>query len=184
MGIVEKGREYEEIREAIIGRLREIKDPVTGRPVGINILKKEDVLNGPYIEDAPDIFTEIRNGRCLMQKEIYHRKLFYNAYKSSGTHRSEGIVILKGDGVNAGSVVKHANITDLAPTILYALGLPVPEDMDGRVMINAFEKNYLKNNPVRSGAPSETAAGTGNGVFDEEESDKIKMSLRDLGYFG
>ncbi|HZX48061.1 MAG TPA: alkaline phosphatase family protein [Nitrospirota bacterium] len=184
MGIVEKGKEYEDVREAIIERLGKIEDPETGRPIKVNIVRKEEVYDGPCTEDAPDIFVEIRDSRCLIQKEIHHRGLFNKAYKSSGTHRAEGIVILKGDGINAGCTVKGANITDLTPTILYALGLPVPDDMDGKVMVDAFGEDYLVSNPVRSGSPTEISAGRGRGVFNEEESDKIKMSLRDLGYFG
>lgn len=183
MGIVEKGREYEEVRDAIIERLREIKDPCTGRPVEIKIERKEDVYHGPYIGDAPDIIVGIKGGRCLMQKEIYHKRLFYNAYKSSGTHRMEGIFVVKGDGIRSGYSLDGIEITDLLPTILYVLGLPIPEDMDGKVIADAFKKDYLSINPVCFGHSTDIEATRGEGVLDEAESEKVRQSLRNLGYF-
>ena len=34
--------------------------------------------------------------------------------------------------------IDGANIVDLAPTALHAMGLPVPDDMDGRVLTELF----------------------------------------------
>ena len=48
--------------------------------------------------------------------------------------------ILKGKGIKKGTMVNGTHIIDLAPTILYASGLPVPEDMDGSLIADAFEK--------------------------------------------
>lgn len=184
LGIVEKGREYERVREQIIEKLRKLRNPKSGEPVEVRIFKKEDVYNGPYINDAPDIFVEIKGVRCLMQKEIHHQKLFYNSNKSSGTHRMDGILILKGSGIKSGHSVEGTKIIDMAPTILYALGLPIPEDMDGKVILDAFEDEYLKKNPVKFCQPTEVEVGREEGVMNKEESDKVRESLRALGYFG
>lgn len=53
-------------------------------------------------------------------------------------HRRHGIVCLHGPGVEPDSLVLGANLLDIAPTVLWALGLPVGEDMPGRVLLDAF----------------------------------------------
>lgn len=184
MGVVERGKEYEEIREAIINKLKTIRDPKDGNPLEMEIFKKEEVYHGPFTDEAPDIFVVMKGGRCLMQKEIYHRELFYRSNKTSGTHRMEGIFIIKGRGIKPALIMEGASIIDLAPTILYMLGIPVPEDMDGKVMLEAFDMEYVSDNPVSFGPPSELDVKGDEGIMSMEESEKVKNSLRDLGYFG
>ena len=49
IGIVERGREYEEVREAIINKLKTIRDPKDGKPLEMEIFKKEEVYHGPLL---------------------------------------------------------------------------------------------------------------------------------------
>lgn len=184
MGIVNKGDEYYEIRETIIKRLKEIKDEDTGERLQLSIYRKEEVYNGPFIEGAPDIFVIMNDGKYIMQKEIHHKRLFYNAYKSSGTHRMEGVFIIRGEGIKQGCQINGIKIVDMAPTILYMLGLPVPEDMDGKIVTDIFEKAFFQMNPVMSAASTKLDVEAGEGVLNDDESEAVKKSLRDLGYFG
>ena len=43
---------------------------------------------------------------------------------------------------------KQVSIFDIAPTILYAFGLAVPRDMDGRVITEVFTPEFLKLHPL------------------------------------
>ncbi len=63
-----------------------------------------------------------------------------------GRHRKEGVYILNGPMIQQG--IKKRNITEIAPTILYSLGKPVPREMDGEVIIEAFTKDFKDNNPL------------------------------------
>ena len=60
-GIVEPGREYEDVREEIIRLAREFVHPRTGEPLIGEILKKEDTYSGPYLERAPDLILRPRD---------------------------------------------------------------------------------------------------------------------------
>ena len=62
--------------------------------------------------------------------------------------RADGVLLLRGEGVRAGSFVGEAGIADVAPTLLYALGLPVGRDMDGRALTGAFEPAFLAGHPL------------------------------------
>jgi predicted AlkP superfamily phosphohydrolase/phosphomutase len=182
-GIVEKGSDYETVRESVLKKIKEVKDPETGGPLEIDCFKKEEIYHGPYIDDAPDLFVIMKEGEYVMQKELYHKGFFGLPNKSSGTHRTEGILIISGNNIKAKFTIKIARIIDIAPTIFYSLGIPVPEDMDGRVLCEAFTKEYIKRNPVMYGNAVEIKVKRGDGILNEEESAEIKKSLRNLGYF-
>jgi hypothetical protein len=54
-------------------------------------------------------------------------------------HRSFGIFCLRAAGVRAGGRVYGASVLDATPTALHVLGLAAGLDMDGKVLVNAFE---------------------------------------------
>lgn len=64
------------------------------------------------------------------------------------TGRADGVLLLRGDGVRAGNFVGDAAIADVVPTLLYALGLPVGRDMDGRALTGVFEPSFLATHPL------------------------------------
>ena len=53
-------------------------------------------------------------------------------------HRDLGIVLISGPGIKKDAVLHGASILDIAPTILTLYGLPIGEDMDGKVLSQAF----------------------------------------------
>src|SRR5262245_4824129 len=67
----------------------------------------------------------------------------------SGTHERapDGFVLAFGGSVAAGRPPR-ASVVDLAPTILYFLGLPVARDMDGFARIDLFTPAFTSDKPV------------------------------------
>ncbi|MGD0570187.1 MAG: alkaline phosphatase family protein [Candidatus Sulfotelmatobacter sp.] len=55
-------------------------------------------------------------------------------------HRQFGIICMKGAQIRQDERIYGATLLDVTPTILTLFGLPVGEDMDGRVLVQAFEK--------------------------------------------
>lgn len=53
-------------------------------------------------------------------------------------HRNFGIFLLAGPGIKSDDVVHGATLLDIAPTILTLFGLPVGQDMEGKVLVNVF----------------------------------------------
>jgi hypothetical protein len=109
----------------------------------------------------------------------------------SGTHRENGILLAHGTGVRAGVEVAGARIIDLAPTILHLLGVPVPAEMDGRILHELLTDTAAASAP---GAPSFLAAfpqpQLGNGVahaddatgYSLEDEETVAERLKALGY--
>jgi predicted AlkP superfamily phosphohydrolase/phosphomutase/tetratricopeptide (TPR) repeat protein len=84
-------------------------------------------------------------------------------------HRDFGIFVMAGPGIKHDVTVYGANLLDVTPTVLTAMGLPVGEDMDGKPLVEAFEA------PRRIEAiPSwDTREGESGGHAPEEQLDPI-----------
>jgi predicted AlkP superfamily phosphohydrolase/phosphomutase/tetratricopeptide (TPR) repeat protein len=54
-------------------------------------------------------------------------------------HRPLGVFAMRGAGIKQDERIYGATLLDIAPTVLTLFGLPVGEDMDGRVLVQAFE---------------------------------------------
>jgi len=149
MGVVEPGREYEELRDEVIQALEGLCDPRTGEPVLQRVARREDVYRGPYVESAPDILFELAEG-YEVTSEVATKGLFRDiSGDGAGFHAQEGILVVAGPGVDAPQTLEGANIADLAPTILHCLGLPVPRAMDGRVLEDAFDEACRASHPIQ-----------------------------------
>ena len=61
---------------------------------------------------------------------------------------SDGVVMLLGEHLRSGSILDRGELIDVAPTILYGLGLPVARDTDGSVLTAAFGTTYLTETPL------------------------------------
>jgi len=89
---------------------------------------------------------------------------------------------MKGNGVKRGYTLTEADITDVAPTILYLMGCPIPEDFDGKVLVDAFEPSFIKSHSVRYRESAEEGISAKLGVVSKEDIRKIEEQLRGLGY--
>jgi predicted AlkP superfamily phosphohydrolase/phosphomutase len=69
---------------------------------------------------------------------------------ASGTHDGapDGFLLAIGDGVRPGAVLGGASVLDVAPTILYLMGLPVARDMGGRVLTEILEDEFAWSHPL------------------------------------
>jgi hypothetical protein len=54
--------------------------------------------------------------------------------RRSAMHAKEGVVIIKGRGIRSNFEIKGAVITDIMPTLLFASGIEIPSDLDGKVL--------------------------------------------------
>ncbi len=64
--------------------------------------------------------------------------------------RPDGVVFFYGNGIGKRNTVEGMRIVDIAPTLLYYLGLPVGKDMDGIVQSPVFVGDFTAENPIFS----------------------------------
>ena len=62
----------------------------------------------------------------------------------------EGVVFFYGQTINREKNIEGMRLFDLAPSILYYLGLPVSKDMDGIVLSSLFRRDFTGDNPILS----------------------------------
>jgi hypothetical protein len=60
----------------------------------------------------------------------------------------DGLLLLAGEGIEAGELLDRAALVDVMPTLLYAMGLPIARDLDGEVLTGAFENAFLARGPL------------------------------------
>ncbi len=95
-----------------------------------------------------------------------------------GTHRLEGMLAVCGEHVPAGKRL-DANIADVTPTVLAGLGLPVPVDMEGRVLSDVFDQPLtVQYEPPQKHVIDEDAEQ----VYTAEQRETLEKRLADLGY--
>lgn len=193
-GIVEPGSEYENLRDFIIQRLRDFTDPENGERVFQHVLKREDIYWGELVANAPDIILHQGNRKyayihqsstaashTLLFKKLSQEEMKENAVRDAD-HRQEGILILNGPYIKKGYQITDAKIMDLAPTILYLMGVPIPKDIDGRCIDDGIEEYFLSEHPFQYAEPDAAIAEKGASSYTKQEAEEVKKSLRGLGY--
>ena len=131
-GIVSPGAEYEAVRDQIIDALLDWRDPATGKRGIVLALRKEDArllgLHGPTIGDVVYATTP---------EAAHHGAQLPTAEYGMGSMK--GFLMVQGPGIAPGREIdRTVYLTDLAPTIACALGIPVPRDSEGRVLHELF----------------------------------------------
>jgi tetratricopeptide (TPR) repeat protein/predicted AlkP superfamily phosphohydrolase/phosphomutase len=104
--------------------------------------------------------------------------------RAADWHRKYGILVLNGTPIQPGKRLERASVLDVAPTVLTLIGLPVPTDLEGRVLVEALRPDYHKNHPVRYRGPVNIPSEeTGPPVPVVSEVDAtIREQLLSLGY--
>jgi predicted AlkP superfamily phosphohydrolase/phosphomutase len=189
-GIVEP-RDYETTRETVIGAMRELRDPETGKEIFDAVYRREEIYHGPALEAAPDVVGLIDGPYHVAavdwradtkRREIIERlgdELLFVS-DTSGQHRMTGILIAAGANIRADArFTAMPNLMDLAPTVLALLGEAIPADFDGRVLSEMFAEARAVE---FSAAASETQAASDG--YSEEEAKAIEARLAGLGYLG
>jgi hypothetical protein len=105
----------------------------------------------------------------------------------SGDHTLHGILLMKGPGIKKNLELRQCSVLDIVPTVLYILGLPVADDMDGRILKDAFTAEFQMENPVQYIQSYEGSESIRDSSPDRQQSDKevekeLLERLRSLGY--
>jgi len=188
-GCVNKGQEYEVVRDEIMARLWDLRDPETGEQVVEEVYRREEIYAGSEMERAADIlFLPTRMEYFGFGEYEFGSNEIIETMKRgiSGTHRMNGMMLLWGKPIRPSTVVQGAQITDLAPTILHLLGEPVPSTMDGRVLGEVLMPEFAQQHRVAGELPVAEQASLAEQVEDlsSEEERLIVERLRGLGYVG
>ena len=95
-------------------------------------------------------------------------------------HRGQGVIMAQGPGFKQDDLIHGARLLDIAPTILHYFDLPVGEDMEGRVLGEAFSESR----PIGHIPTWESPEGRQHrrGSLSSEESSALLDQFVALGY--
>jgi predicted AlkP superfamily phosphohydrolase/phosphomutase len=126
-GVVPKSK-YDEVRDELIERLAEAETP-DGEPVFEAVLPREEVFDGPYVDEVADVIViprdyDVHLSTTLMGELFEPLENFYE-------HKPEGIIAASGTDIDATASLARAHLFDVTPTVLATFGLPAGDRMDG-----------------------------------------------------
>jgi predicted AlkP superfamily phosphohydrolase/phosphomutase len=174
------------LRDDLKAALLAIPHPETGAPLVERVYEAEELYSGPHAHLAPDLTVVLRDWRyrTIGLHDFTTNRLISPAFGPTGDHRMEGVLIAAGPPFRPGAAPENANLLDIAPTVLHLLGVPVPDDMDGRVMTEILDPAFA---PVPAAVANGSGASPSAGepvtvAYTEEEDEAIQQRLADLGY--
>jgi len=133
-GIVKPGAEYRRVQEEVIKALTDYVEPTTGRKPILFALRKEDArfinIYGDYVGDVVYAISEHFGPQ--------HGPFLPTAEWGLGSLR--GVWAMAGPGVKKGvELERNVWCVDLAPTICYLAGWPMPRHAEGAIIFQALE---------------------------------------------
>ncbi len=159
------------------------RDPDNGQPVVRRVYRQQECYSGAALERLPEIIVEPMPGYTFASKTYFNKAALLTPVESddfhTGTHASEGIYVLAGPAI-AASELWHgteAHLQDMMPSLLHAMGLPVPAHCDGNVHTEWFESGMRE--IFSDGMDFELQQEI---QLSEREQNEIERRLQMLGY--
>jgi predicted AlkP superfamily phosphohydrolase/phosphomutase len=133
-GVVDPA-DYEALRDELITKLEALGDE-QGRPIGTRVFRPQELyheVNGV----APDLICYFgnltwRSIGALGDGRIHVRE--NDTGPDDANHAKMGVYVMAGPGMPQ-TAPESATLFDIAPTVLTAMGYPVPPDMQGRSLV-------------------------------------------------
>lgn len=111
------------------------------------------------------------------------KSLTMGLHRISGTHTTttHGIFFAAGPDIAQGADLNGIHVHDIAPTLLYGLGIPVAEDFVGKPWQPLFKEEFRRRMPLRTLRTWGVRKGAG-AARPSEADEKLLEELRALGY--
>ncbi|MCI0492458.1 MAG: alkaline phosphatase family protein [Planctomycetes bacterium] len=184
-----------DLRRQVANLLTALVDTASGERVINNCYFPREIYDGPHTSRAPDVLPSWWEDGFLLDQSMPLRGARPNVERSTspiqggvefaGSHRLDGVFIASGGPLRPGFGFKNAQIIDVAPTVLYLMGIPIPDDMDGRVLTEALDDDYVASHPIQwesAGVDEINESFSAPQEFTENESELIARRLQALGY--
>ena len=126
-GSVSPGAEYEAIRKTIANAALELRDPGSGEPIFQAAFKREDLYQGPYLEQAADLILAPYDGYDP-KGPLYKETLTHKGDELVGMHTFDDAMFYVG-----GRQIPQMrfSVLNVMPTVLELMNVPLPQELEG-----------------------------------------------------
>jgi predicted AlkP superfamily phosphohydrolase/phosphomutase len=112
-----------------------------------------DTILGDYLQSRhPDEILVVLSGHGMEPLPLTRRILedFKGNENLFGYHETgpDGMLCLYGPGIARGAKIQGASVVDVTPTLLYLMGLPLGQDMDGTLLADVLEESLSRSQPA------------------------------------
>ncbi len=200
-GSVEPGKAYDAVVDQLIADLKTVKERGSDSPLFGEFYRRDEIYSGPFIDRAPDLVVLAKNPEfhtagwrefdedpwqsSLGDENSQMRLMYQMRVPYTGNHRMDGILFLAGPGIKAQTKLAGTSIVDIAPTALALLGVPVPNEMDGRVVEAAMLPELRDRLNVNFSSAEELSPELTTAADMSPEDEEILFTrLQNLGYIG
>jgi len=172
---ISKKKGAEEIKQLLLAA----RDPENGNKIFLIAKTKWELFNGPYFNEMPDVVYTTTNDYRLntnLPGKLIEEKFIRPDLTGHHLGALDGIIFIMGENIKS-SIKIDASIMDVFPTACLLGELPIPQDVDGRILKEALiEGNYKEEFVNVPYTKKETKFLT------DEEDKSVKEHLKDLGY--
>lgn len=135
-GPINSDEEYQQTRNDIMEKIKKLRGP-DGDAAVKDVYTKEQIYGVDAPSRCPDLFFEL--GDYWLDGQFSSAKLFEPGIISN-KHEKDGIFLAYGPDIQK-SELPRKSIADIAPTILHMMDVPLPKDMDGKVITEIFKES-------------------------------------------
>lgn len=165
-GVIEAD-DYDKLLDELAAKLKDIPDE-NGKKLNTQVFKRDDIQFGPWVKYGPDMFIYFDECRFATSELVgYGKGKIYSVDTPEGpdyaTHSPYGYFCMAGSRIPAKGEITRISLLNIAPTVLDAIGLPIPREME-RPSIMALAKEEKAAPPP------------------PKVEDKVRSRLEALGY--
>jgi len=175
-GIVEGGKEAGELCEELTMKLQSVE--ADGMMPVERVWRREELWSGPFLPLLPDLVVELASGWGYDGARGPGNPVKPATDTRTGDHDIMGIVSFSGSNFVEPPAGFKSEITDIAPTLLYLLGLPLAP-LDGKLLTEVLNPSLLAQSPPRA---KEIEFRKPTTIGKNDQVGEIVNQLKGLGY--
>ena len=139
-GIVSPGAEAKQLADELSARLLTMTDPEDGAQIVKAVYQRDDIYSGEFLHNASELQVGMEDGyRVSWQTTLGGSPagiVYPNMKKWSGDHGGYDFATTAGVLVSNKPIASETpSIMDIAPTVLKFFGVPIPNGIDGKPLL-------------------------------------------------
>jgi predicted AlkP superfamily phosphohydrolase/phosphomutase len=182
--VLQDGPERDRTVDRLVEQLSTFTDPETGEEIVAEIIPGDEVYEGQYADQMPDLLVKAKPNYAFLTTAHLDEPTVIDLVEERnrpGIHHEHGILAATGANVTDTRRV-DASLADIAPTILYYLGEPVPEYMDGTVLTDLFDDSFNDRTEIDYTDVPPNRDDRAPAAVSASEREGMRETLSELGY--